>query len=280
MHSSSARLFPSSPSVTVEILPTASYPAAPCRPSTAECCQDSWDDAGSLLASLTASPEPGLVALLFIFHLPAHTTGLARREYGCAERWDCSHVPGCCRAWIFLPNTWRQWLLLPLLFPLSNTRGANVHCQLPWGWMHQCLHAFMGVSLSRLGLCRYWPPVTVPKGGGGALAQECVSLYPHSTVTIYDLPKVVRVAKEQFISPEERQIAFHEGRCGQRCGGVAAVSPEPGSAQGCHSGGSSCPLWAVSQAAASPSRVCSCPSCPSAAVTDTAQLLSNINSWR
>ncbi|NXM87072.1 ASMT methyltransferase, partial [Oenanthe oenanthe] len=48
-------------------------------------------------------------------------------------------------------------------------------------------------------------------GGGGALAQECVSLYPNSTVTIYDLPKVVRVAREQFVSPEERQIAFHEG---------------------------------------------------------------------
>lgn len=76
------------------------------------------------------------------------------------------------------------------------------------------------------------------------MAQQCVALYPHSTVTIYDLPKVVRVAKEQFVSPEEHQIAFHEGRHGQRCGGVTAVSPEPCSAQGCHSGGSSCPLQA------------------------------------
>ncbi|KAF1533726.1 Acetylserotonin O-methyltransferase, partial [Eudyptula albosignata] len=48
-------------------------------------------------------------------------------------------------------------------------------------------------------------------GGGGALAQECVSLYPNSTVTIYDLPKVVQVAKEQFIPPEEHRIAFYEG---------------------------------------------------------------------
>ncbi|KAJ7420846.1 Acetylserotonin O-methyltransferase [Willisornis vidua] len=48
-------------------------------------------------------------------------------------------------------------------------------------------------------------------GGGGALARECVSLYPNSTVTIYDLPKVVQMAKEQFISPEEHQITFHEG---------------------------------------------------------------------
>ncbi|NXU54244.1 ASMT methyltransferase, partial [Turnix velox] len=48
-------------------------------------------------------------------------------------------------------------------------------------------------------------------GGGGALAQECVSLYPNSTVTIYDLPQVVQVAKEQFIPPEEHRITFHEG---------------------------------------------------------------------
>ncbi|NWW79182.1 ASMT methyltransferase, partial [Climacteris rufus] len=48
-------------------------------------------------------------------------------------------------------------------------------------------------------------------GGGGALARECVSLYPKATITIYDLPKVVQVAKEQFVSPEERQIAFHAG---------------------------------------------------------------------
>ncbi|NWI88903.1 ASMT methyltransferase, partial [Pitta sordida] len=47
-------------------------------------------------------------------------------------------------------------------------------------------------------------------GGGGALARECVSLYPNSTVTIYDLPKVVQVARK-FVSPEEHQISFHEG---------------------------------------------------------------------
>ncbi|XP_035169501.1 acetylserotonin O-methyltransferase [Oxyura jamaicensis] len=48
-------------------------------------------------------------------------------------------------------------------------------------------------------------------GGGGALARECVSLYPNCTVTIYDLPKVVQVAKERFVPPEEPRIAFHEG---------------------------------------------------------------------
>ncbi|NXL96028.1 ASMT methyltransferase, partial [Alectura lathami] len=48
-------------------------------------------------------------------------------------------------------------------------------------------------------------------GGGGALAREYVSLYPNCTVTIYDLPKVVQVAKERLVPPEEQRIAFHEG---------------------------------------------------------------------
>ncbi|NXJ03617.1 ASMT methyltransferase, partial [Odontophorus gujanensis] len=48
-------------------------------------------------------------------------------------------------------------------------------------------------------------------GGGGALAQECVSLYPNCMVTIYDLPNVVQVAKERLVPQEERRIAFHEG---------------------------------------------------------------------
>lgn len=136
-------------------------------------------------------------------------------------------MPGCCKPRTFLQNTWRQWPLLPLLFPLSNTWAANVHCRLPWGWMHHCLYDFMGVLLNRLVLCQCWPFFTVPKGGGGALARECVSLYPNSTITVYDLPKVVQVAKEQLVSPKERQISFHEGRCGQWCGVVTAVAPEP-----------------------------------------------------
>lgn len=59
------------------------------------------------------------------------------------------------------------------------------------------------------------------------MAQECVSLYPKSMVTIYDLPKVVQVAKEQFVPHEEHRISFHEGRCGQQCSFVTAVAPEP-----------------------------------------------------
>lgn len=61
------------------------------------------------------------------------------------------------------------------------------------------------------------------KGGGGALAQECVFLYPNCTVTVYDLPKVVQVAKERLVPPEERRIAFHEGRCRHLCRKVLAV---------------------------------------------------------
>uniref|UniRef100_A0A8D0EA70 Acetylserotonin O-methyltransferase n=1 Tax=Salvator merianae TaxID=96440 RepID=A0A8D0EA70_SALMN len=48
-------------------------------------------------------------------------------------------------------------------------------------------------------------------GCDGALAKECVSLYPNSTVTILDLPKVVKTAKKHFVSSEESRITFHEG---------------------------------------------------------------------
>ncbi|XP_067418640.1 acetylserotonin O-methyltransferase-like, partial [Emydura macquarii macquarii] len=48
-------------------------------------------------------------------------------------------------------------------------------------------------------------------GGPGGLAQECISLYPNSTVTIYDLPEVVRIAKERFVPLEDRRITFRDG---------------------------------------------------------------------
>ncbi|KAH0624663.1 hypothetical protein JD844_032343 [Phrynosoma platyrhinos] len=48
-------------------------------------------------------------------------------------------------------------------------------------------------------------------GGAGALAHECISLYPNSAVTIFDLPKVVETAKKHFVSSEECRITFHEG---------------------------------------------------------------------
>ncbi|XP_053164682.1 acetylserotonin O-methyltransferase-like isoform X2 [Hemicordylus capensis] len=48
-------------------------------------------------------------------------------------------------------------------------------------------------------------------GGGGALAKECASLYPNSTVAVLDLPNVVEAARKLFVSSEEPRITFHEG---------------------------------------------------------------------
>nr|XP_033805939.1 acetylserotonin O-methyltransferase [Geotrypetes seraphini] len=57
------------------------------------------------------------------------------------------------------------------------------------------------------------PFTTVCDLGGcsGALAKECISVYPESTVIIYDLPKVVETAKKHFVSPDEHRIGFQEG---------------------------------------------------------------------
>lgn len=86
------------------------------------------------------------------------------------------------------------------------------------------------------------------------MAQECVSLYPNSRVTIYDLPKVVQVAKKQFIPREECRISFHSGKYRQQCSAVTAVISEPFvSAQRYHTGHSGLQLllaWAVSPAQA------------------------------
>ncbi|EPQ06341.1 Hydroxyindole O-methyltransferase [Myotis brandtii] len=61
-------------------------------------------------------------------------------------------------------------------------------------------------------------PLVCDLGGcSGALAKECVSLYPGCRVTVFDIPSVVRAAKDHFLSPEEGRIGFHEG------GGVLVV---------------------------------------------------------
>ncbi|XP_045393647.1 LOW QUALITY PROTEIN: acetylserotonin O-methyltransferase [Lemur catta] len=55
-------------------------------------------------------------------------------------------------------------------------------------------------------------PVICDLGGGpGALAKECVSLYPGCKVTVFDLPEVVRTAKELCSVLEEGRIGFREG---------------------------------------------------------------------
>ncbi|XP_041055667.1 acetylserotonin O-methyltransferase [Carcharodon carcharias] len=48
-------------------------------------------------------------------------------------------------------------------------------------------------------------------GCTGAIAKACISAYPQSNVTIYDLPKVLEMAGKHFVSPVEKRITFHEG---------------------------------------------------------------------
>ncbi|XP_062983558.1 acetylserotonin O-methyltransferase-like [Elgaria multicarinata webbii] len=55
-------------------------------------------------------------------------------------------------------------------------------------------------------------PLICDVGGAvGALAKECISLYPKSTVTIFDLPEVVERAKKHVVFSQEYQITFQEG---------------------------------------------------------------------
>ncbi|XP_036696723.1 acetylserotonin O-methyltransferase isoform X2 [Balaenoptera musculus] len=49
------------------------------------------------------------------------------------------------------------------------------------------------------------------KGGSRALAKACMSLYPRSQVTMFDIPDVVQMAERHFSFPEDERIAFCEG---------------------------------------------------------------------
>ncbi|XP_062982313.1 acetylserotonin O-methyltransferase-like [Elgaria multicarinata webbii] len=71
-----------------------------------------------------------------------------------------------------------------------------------------CLHDTDVIAAHDLS---HFPLICDIGGGGGALAKKCVSLYPSSTVTILDLPKVVEIVKKHFVSSEEHRITFHEG---------------------------------------------------------------------
>ncbi|XP_075855274.1 acetylserotonin O-methyltransferase [Microcebus murinus] len=48
-------------------------------------------------------------------------------------------------------------------------------------------------------------------GGSGALARECASLYPGCQVTVFDIPEVVRAAREHGAFPAEGRVGFREG---------------------------------------------------------------------
>ncbi|XP_058391328.1 acetylserotonin O-methyltransferase [Diceros bicornis minor] len=55
-------------------------------------------------------------------------------------------------------------------------------------------------------------PLICDLGGcSGALAKECVSLYPGCQVTVFDIPEVVQTAKKHFPFLEEERISFREG---------------------------------------------------------------------
>ncbi|MED6261757.1 hypothetical protein ATANTOWER_009614, partial [Ataeniobius toweri] len=47
-------------------------------------------------------------------------------------------------------------------------------------------------------------------GCSGALAKQCTLAYPECTVTIFDLPKVVRVSREHFVTEADQRIGFQE----------------------------------------------------------------------
>ncbi|EHH25464.1 hypothetical protein EGK_21246 [Macaca mulatta] len=68
------------------------------------------------------------------------------------------------------------------------------------------------VSKTRHGGRTQVPDTLCPlPGGPGALAKECLSLYPGCKVTVFDVPEVVRTAKQHFSFPEEEDIHLQEG---------------------------------------------------------------------
>ncbi|XP_062862050.1 acetylserotonin O-methyltransferase [Trichomycterus rosablanca] len=48
-------------------------------------------------------------------------------------------------------------------------------------------------------------------GCSGALAKQCVTVYPTCHVAIFDLPKVVRMCSDHFLSDSYERIFLHEG---------------------------------------------------------------------
>uniref|UniRef100_A0A8C0DK06 Acetylserotonin O-methyltransferase n=1 Tax=Balaenoptera musculus TaxID=9771 RepID=A0A8C0DK06_BALMU len=56
-----------------------------------------------------------------------------------------------------------------------------------------------------------FPRVCDLGGGSRALAKACMSLYPRSQVTMFDIPDVVQMAERHFSFPEDERIAFCEG---------------------------------------------------------------------
>uniref|UniRef100_A0A8C9CPD2 Acetylserotonin O-methyltransferase n=1 Tax=Phocoena sinus TaxID=42100 RepID=A0A8C9CPD2_PHOSS len=98
------------------------------------------------------------------------------------------------------------------------------------GWGHlaaavrdrrnQYLKAF-GVPSEELftAIYRVWVPPRSPPchvlcplaGGSGAVAKACMSLYPGSQITVFDILDVVQMAKRHFSFPEDERIGLCEG---------------------------------------------------------------------
>ncbi|KAB1252507.1 Acetylserotonin O-methyltransferase [Camelus dromedarius] len=55
------------------------------------------------------------------------------------------------------------------------------------------------------------PVLCPPAGCSGALAKECVALYPACRVTVFDIPEVVQMAEKHFSFAGEERISFREG---------------------------------------------------------------------
>lgn len=66
---------------------------------------------------------------------------------------------------------------------------------------------------------RVWVPPRSPPchvlcplaGGSGAVAKACMSLYPGSQITVFDILDVVQMAKRHFSFPEDERIGLCEG---------------------------------------------------------------------
>uniref|UniRef100_A0A8C8RWF7 Acetylserotonin O-methyltransferase n=1 Tax=Pelusios castaneus TaxID=367368 RepID=A0A8C8RWF7_9SAUR len=88
------------------------------------------------------------------------------------------------------------FLKICLIFAFFHHRGT-----LP----HNC-HAFPKIMANGSEIIS-----AISLKGASGLAQECISLHPNSTATIFDLPTVEQMAKEHYVPTEERRITFHEG---------------------------------------------------------------------
>ncbi|XP_032476163.1 acetylserotonin O-methyltransferase [Phocoena sinus] len=56
-----------------------------------------------------------------------------------------------------------------------------------------------------------------PSGGSGAVAKACMSLYPGSQITVFDILDVVQMAKRHFSFPEDERIGLCEGDFFEDC---------------------------------------------------------------